>query len=95
MMPSPFLDLSRGNYGEEKKMNLMDLQNILGEQIRAINNKNLSADERKKELENADITARLAKQMINNADIVLRSEKLMSEGNDLPILRGMIHSEKI
>ena len=61
-------------------MNLLELQNILGERIRIAIDTNMSVEERKKETEISQTIASLAKQMINNADIVLRTDKLVSEG---------------
>lgn len=64
-------------------MTLMELQEILGENIKAVN----ELDAEGADPENvkviygkAESIARLAKQMINNADVVLRKDKLMSEG---------------
>lgn len=61
-------------------MNLLELQNILGERIRIAIDTNMSVEERKKETEISQTISSLAKQMINNADIVLRMDKLISEG---------------
>lgn len=61
-------------------MTLMELQQILGERIRTINDLAMGEEERKKEYEKTDITIRVAKQMINNADVVLRRDKALVEG---------------
>lgn len=61
-------------------MTLKELQNILGERVRIINDLTVGDDERKKQMEETDMIARIAKQMINNADVILRTDKLISEG---------------
>ena len=70
------------SYLEEriKDMTLKELQNILGERVRIINDLTVGDDERKKQMEETDMIARIAKQMINNADVILRTDKLISEG---------------
>lgn len=64
-------------------MTLMELQDILGENIKAVNDLNTeeAAPENVKAIYGkAESIARLAKQMVNNADVVLRKDKLMAEG---------------
>lgn len=65
-------------------MTLIELQDILGENIKAVNNLDTSGDVSPEEIKavygKAESIARLAKQMINNADVVLRKDKLQSEG---------------
>lgn len=61
-------------------MNLLELQNILGERIRIAIDPDMSVEDRKKETEISQTISSLAKQMINNADIVLRMDKMISEG---------------
>ena len=61
-------------------MTLIELQNILGERILISIDKNMSIDERRKEIDISKSISSLAKQMINNADIVLRTNKLVAEG---------------
>ena len=61
-------------------MTLYELQRVLGERIEKVQDRTLTAEEKREELEISDIIARLAKQMINNADIILRTDKLISEG---------------
>ena len=51
-------------------MTLLELQTLLGEQIKAV--KDGTAD-----VEQAKALASLAKQMINNADIILRTDKFV------------------
>lgn len=61
-------------------MTLLELQEVLGERIRLLNDTSLSQEERKKEVEMSQVISSLAKQMINNADVVLRTDKLIAEG---------------
>lgn len=61
-------------------MTLVELQKVLGERIEIANNKEMSAEDKKKENETSQVISSLAKQMINNADVVLRAEKLVAEG---------------
>jgi len=61
-------------------MTLIELQSILGERILISIDKNMSIDERRKEIDISQSISSLAKQMINNADIVLRTNKLVAEG---------------
>lgn len=65
-------------------MTLIELQNILGENIEAVNNLDTSGETPPEEIKavygKAESIARLAKQMINNADVVLRKDKLQAEG---------------
>lgn len=70
------------SYLEERRkdMTLKELQDILGERVRIINDLTVGDDERKKQMEETDMIARIAKQMINNADVILRTDKLISEG---------------
>ena len=66
-------------------MTLLELQNILGKHIEAIDCEDMSPEQRKEEYEKSESVARLAKQMINNADVVLRTDKLIAEGK---LLKG-------
>lgn len=64
-------------------MTLMELQEILGENIKAVNEldaEGTDPESVKVIYGKAESIARLAKQMINCADVVLRKDKLMSEG---------------
>lgn len=61
-------------------MNLLELQEILGERIKIAVDKNLPDEKRKMETDLSQTISSLAKQMINNADIVLRADKLVAEG---------------
>ena len=62
------------------KMTLVELQDVLGDQIRLITDQEIPYEERKKHAEMSAVVSSLAKQMINNADVILREEKLVSEG---------------
>ena len=64
-------------------MTLIELQNILGENIKAVNSldtETVDPENMKAIYGKAESIARLAKQMVNNADVVLRKDKLMAEG---------------
>ncbi len=52
-------------------MTMLELQNVLGEAITALN-------EGTGDIDKAKALASLAKQMINNADIVLRTDKFVN-----------------
>lgn len=75
-------------------MNLLELQNILGNTILELTDNKRSEEEHKKSLTNAEYIAKIAKQMINNADIVLRSEKLMQEGYEMNSTKNIIGNIK-
>lgn len=57
-------------------MNLLELQDVLGQRISVAMDPNLTDENREKEIKTSEVVARLAKQMINNADIILRTDKL-------------------
>lgn len=62
-------------------MTLIELQDVLGNQLAEVKNKNyVNADEHKKQMERTHAIASVAKQMINNADVILRTDKLVGEG---------------
>lgn len=62
------------------KMTLVELQDILGEQLREIKEKNyVDSHEHKRQMERSAAISSIAKQMINNADIILRMDKLVGE----------------
>lgn len=65
-------------------MTLMELQDVLGQNIKSVNDiktdGSVSTEEVKAIYGKAENIARLAKQMINNADVVLRTDKLIAEG---------------
>ena len=66
-------------------MTLLELQGILGENIKAVHEmkvdgKEADPEQMKAVYGRAEAIARLAKQMVNNADVVLRKDKLQAEG---------------
>ena len=62
-------------------MTQLELQNLLGEEIKKVYNcENMPRDTQIKVLDTAAAISSLAKQMINNADVVLRAEKLETDG---------------
>mgnify|MGYP003571332273 FL=1 len=66
-------------------MTLIELQGILGENIKAVHDMKISGaeadpEEVKRVYGRAEAIARLAKQMVNNADVVLRKDKLQADG---------------
>lgn len=66
-------------------MTLIELQGILGENIKALqelNTEGEGTDPEKVKMVygKAEAIARIAKQMVNNADVVLRKDKLMADG---------------
>ena len=66
-------------------MTLIELQGILGDNIKAVNDMKVSGEgadpeEVKAVYGRAEAIARLAKQMVNNADVVLRKDKLQADG---------------
>ena len=70
-------------------MTLVELQEILGNQIKDLTDERLPYESKKLVADNAVVVASLAKQMINNADVVLRSVKFMSDykldGDNTPV----------
>lgn len=72
-------------------MTLLELQKILGDQINAVTDKNISKEDRAEAIRTAESVAKLAKQMINNADVVLRTDKLVAEaGSGNTTIEGMV-----
>ena len=66
-------------------MTLLELQKILGDEIKAVMDGTADTDK-------AKTIAGLAKQMINNADIVLRTDKFIN--NKGKRIDGMVGDEK-
>lgn len=74
-----------------KGMSMLELQKVMGEKIRKLEEKNLTAEEREMAIEDGRIVVSLAKQMINNGRFILDAEKLQaaigtlnhSKANDL------------
>lgn len=74
-----------------KGMSMLELQKVMGEKIRKLEEKNLTAEEREMAIEDGRIVVSVAKQMINNGRFILDAEKLQaaigtlnhSKANDL------------
>ena len=74
-----------------KGMSMLELQKVMGEKIRKLEEENLTAEEREMAIEDGRIVVSLAKQMINNGRFILDAEKLQaaigtlnhSKANDL------------
>lgn len=61
-------------------MTLIELQDILGDQLKEVREKNyVDPAEHKRLMERSAAVSSIAKQMINNADIILRMDKLVGE----------------
>lgn len=75
-------------------MNLLKLQDILGESIEKITNENLDESRKVEEIRNAQNISIVAKQMISNANIIFRGEKAISEGKFLPKTMELIGYEE-
>lgn len=60
-------------------MTLVELQGVLGEQIKNLTDPREPYENKRRMAENALVVSSLAKQMINNADVVLRSVKFMAD----------------
>ena len=66
-------------------MTLIELQGILGENIKALQElktegEGMDPEKVKMVYGKAEAIARIAKQMVNNADVVLRKDKLQADG---------------
>lgn len=62
-------------------MTLIELQDVLGEQLKEVKDKNyVDGSEHKRQMERTNAIAAVAKQMINNADVILRTDKLVGDG---------------
>ena len=74
-----------------KGMSMLELQKVMGEKIRKLEEENLTAEEREMAIEDGRIVVSVAKQMINNGRFILDAEKLQaaigtlnhSKANDL------------
>lgn len=62
-----------------KGMSMLELQKVMGEKIRKLEEENLTAEEREMAIEDARIVVSVAKQMINNGRFVLDAEKLQAQ----------------
>ena len=76
-------------------MNLIELQNKLGEQIELLSDKTTPHLAKKQQAEIAQTISSLAKQMVNNADVIQRKEKLVSDGKlkNSEIVKLIAHGE--
>jgi len=63
----------------EKRMSMMELQAVMGNHIRELEKKDITAEEREITLEHARVVERIAKQMINNGRFILDAEKLQAQ----------------
>ena len=61
------------------RMSMMELQTVMGENIRKLERENMTAEEREIALEHAKAVERIAKQMINNGRFILDAEKLQAQ----------------
>lgn len=61
------------------RMSMMELQTVMGNNIRKLENENMTAEEREITLEHAKAVERIAKQMINNGRFILDAEKLQAQ----------------
>ena len=63
----------------KSRMSMMELQAVMGNNIRRLENENMTAEEREIALEHARAVERVAKQMINNGRFILDAEKLQAQ----------------
>lgn len=61
------------------RMSMMELQEVMGNSIRELENKSMTAEEREITLEHARAVEKMAKQMINNGRFILDAEKLQAQ----------------
>lgn len=61
------------------RMSMMELQTVMGNNIRNLERENMTAEEREIALEHAKAVERIAKQMINNGRFILDAEKLQAQ----------------
>ena len=61
-------------------MTSAQLQKILGDNIRAVNEMGDSKAERALVVEKADVIVKLAKQLINNTQVILQADKMIKDG---------------
>ena len=73
-------------------MTILELQNVLGDTIKAVSSPVEDDQERAQAYSRAEVIARLAKQMVNAADVVLRADKLCSRHDRIDYLVGTIDS---
>lgn len=58
-------------------MNLIQLQNKLGERMDALCNKDLSGDELVREIERSKAVAAVASQMVRNSNTIINAKKMV------------------
>lgn len=58
-------------------MNLIQLQNKLGERMDALCNKDLSGDELAREIERSKAVAAVASQMVRNSNTIINAKKMV------------------
>lgn len=63
----------------EDRMSMMELQTVMGNSIRKLENTEMTAEEREIILEHAKAVEKMAKQMINNGRFILDAEKLQAQ----------------
>lgn len=61
------------------RMSMMELQTVMGNNIRKLENTEMTAEEREIALEHAKAVEKMAKQMINNGRFILDAEKLQAQ----------------
>ena len=62
-----------------ERMSMMELQTVMGNHIRKLENEDMTAEEREITLEHAKAVEKIAKQMINNGRFILDAEKLQAQ----------------
>ena len=62
-----------------ERMSMMELQTVMGNNIRKLENTEMTAEEREITLEHAKAVEKMAKQMINNGRFILDAEKLQAQ----------------
>ena len=63
----------------DDRMTMMELQTVMGNNIRKLENTEMTAEEREITLEHAKAVEKMAKQMINNGRFILDAEKLQAQ----------------
>lgn len=58
---------------------MMELQTVMGNNIRKLENEGMTAEEREIALEHSRAIEKMAKQMINNGRFILDAEKLQAQ----------------
>ena len=61
------------------RMSMMELQEVMGNSIRKLENESMTAEEREIVLEHSRAVEKMAKQMINNGRFILDAEKLQAQ----------------